>query len=620
MHGYRFGLSQPVAKFDLVFRCPAGFEVGKIRAWMSEALTPDTAQLEPLVMPAHLASNAAETPGAFRDHLLNRSGAPPESLDYLSCLLITTVILLQDARTPVFARPVISKLQVDAKDSSKCTAEVWLGAIEAVPQDLTQRCVVLANGLLSAVCEHAKDTPALEQAIQTLHTQQLEPLIAEMPGGKSSVPLLRAAFDQGVPFTHIGAGCYLLGWGHRSILLDRSSNSLDSAIGAGLSHRKDVAVHFMRQAGIPVPRGCAMLSGQPIPAAIAQLTRPLVVKPVDRDRGEGVTMNLQDEEDLMAAVKRASSLSGGVLIEEQAIGTCHRILVLQGKVVWAVKRNPRRVKGDGVRTIRQLVDDLNLEIRRCIPSRRASELVLDDLALRCLALVGLNPESVLGAGERAELRPAQSTAWGGDPEPLTAQLHPDNAALAVRVAQLFALSSAGVDVITPDISVPWHQNGAVVNEVNYAPVIGASIDYMRRGAQDYIKTFFSESAIIPIEVYVGKRLSSPAHERHQELVKAGQRAFLCAEPGTTNHLGQQQPEISADDLFGKLRMLQLDGRVETIVVHIDQDTSFVRHGLPFPRLSRLVFTSDKSALTSDQLAVVALLRESLDPAVAAEAA
>ena len=80
--------------------------------------------------------------------------------------------------------------------------------------------------------------------------------------------------------------------------------------------------------------------------------------------------------------------------------------------------------------------------------------------------------SVPCAGTQAPLNPFESVLWGGGEEDVTGCLHPDNSALALRVAALFGLSIAGIDIVNTDIAMPWHENNAIVNEVNFAPTLG----------------------------------------------------------------------------------------------------------------------------------------------------
>ena len=50
-------------------------------------------------------------------------------------------------------------------------------------------------------------------------------------------------------------------------------------------------------------------------------------------------------------------------------------------------------------------------------------------------------------------------------------MHPDNVTACEMAAGVVGLDIAGIDVLTPDISVPFRENGAVIIEVNAGPGI-----------------------------------------------------------------------------------------------------------------------------------------------------
>jgi cyanophycin synthetase len=50
-------------------------------------------------------------------------------------------------------------------------------------------------------------------------------------------------------------------------------------------------------------------------------------------------------------------------------------------------------------------------------------------------------------------------------------MHPDNVTACEMAAGVVGLDVAGIDVLTPDISVPFRENGAVIIEVNAGPGI-----------------------------------------------------------------------------------------------------------------------------------------------------
>jgi cyanophycin synthetase len=560
--GYRFGMRQPANRMKLTFHLPKSIDFKLLDQWILDALEFD--------VKSYQLSFLGDT----------ATGRPAEK--YLSRWLCITTILLQDIRVPVFERAAISHLANDQNSPHHFVVDLWFPVVQHFPAKVFHAWLSIAYELISEVLKHADDQSMIESIYQAFQKKHVLPWSAQIPGGKSSIPILQAAFEAEIPFAHCGFGCYVLGWGAQSRIFDRSSNMLDSAIGAKTTLYKHKALRWMRSSGIPVPSGSVFKSGQPLTlASLSHLRLPLVVKPVDRDRGEGVTLGINTEAALQSAINLAALLSKQFLVEEQIAGTCHRILVIDGKVVYAVKRHPKSVVGDGIQTIAALVDQLNASIRRKIPNKRLPEYHLDELALDCLSTSGMSPKSVLAPGEKAFLRPAQSTLWGGDPEEVTSALHPDNAALAIRAARLFGLNCAGVDFISTDIARPWHDNGAVINEVNYSPVMGRTHPFQRRAARAYMRSIFPSKGKIPIDVFVGSGYRSNAVRLWQQQVASGRRTVFCADEGILAQDGQPLHLAGPSSAYEKIGMLRTDSTIDGLIVHADRLDLLAASGLPF---------------------------------------
>src|SRR3712207_5613540 len=70
---------------------------------------------------------------------------------------------------------------------------------------------------------------------------------------------------------------------------------------------------------------------------------------------------------------------------------------------------------------------------------------------------------------RSLLRATANLSTGGTSIDRTDEMHPDNVTACEMAAGVVGLDIAGIDVITPDIRVPFRENGAVIIEVNAAP-------------------------------------------------------------------------------------------------------------------------------------------------------
>lgn len=560
--GYRFGMRQRSIPVTLEFYIPDQLSIELLDIWLEEALEIDSKQYNLIF------SNQ------------KRSGAL-EAL-YLKRLLHTTTVLLQDIFIPIFEHAAVIDIQKNSIKKHGYIAKLWFPIIEGFPTDFFLTWLKLSNELIHTYFQLLNKNEEVETFYQKFHNEYILPWAKKVPAGKSTVPILQAAFELGIPFLHLGMGRYLLGWGSQSKIFDRSSNSHDSAIGSWASHNKHIALNIMRHSGIPVPNGVTFNSSQKLDISyVSHLTKPLVIKPVDRDRGEGVTLGINSQEQFESAMEIARKLSQTVLVEEQVAGTCYRVLVVNEKIIYVVKRNPKGVTGDGVSDIETLVSRTNKEIRKKMPRKRLPEIHIDQQVTDYLAQAGLRITSVPKQGKKVDFRPAQSTQWGGDPEEVTNQLHSDNAEICIRAAQSLKLSCAGVDFISTDITVPWYKNNAVINEVNFAPVIGRTHAYQRDAAHYYLKELFPSNGRIPIDVFIGAGSQGKAFKRWQEQAELGKRCFFISDTEILNYEEKPFFTAGAQTIFAKVSSLLTMASIDAIVIQTSDKNIFAESGYPF---------------------------------------
>lgn len=194
-------------------------------------------------------------------------------------------------------------------------------------------------------------------------------ILLQMPIGKSTIHILKEAFKKDIPFFHLGEGVYQLGLGSKSIKIDRSTTNIDSAIGSKLSQNKQSTANLLRLAGLPAPIHGITNSKEEALQIARQINFPLVVKPVDLDRGEGVSVNILNENELLKAFDLAYNLSKKkqVIVEKQVSGVCHRLFIVDDKLLYAVKRLPICVIANGYNTIEELIEKTNKKEALKIP-------------------------------------------------------------------------------------------------------------------------------------------------------------------------------------------------------------------------------------------------------------
>jgi cyanophycin synthetase len=558
--GYFDGLQQPCIEFSFSVTVPLSINFEEIDQWLLKAFETRVTEHSPSDDESH-------------DPDLEKLAKVVWRIMHLSSLLHEAI------RIPTFALGKIISLKQDMSRPQSWHAIVALPFVHYATQMTYHLAFQTASNALFWMIKNPYSDVHRDDLFKFLDDIFIKKFQLHQFGGESTIPILKQVWDKNIPFRHLGDGTYQIGFGAQSILIDRGANHMDSALGAVMSHDKWRSANRLRDAGFPAATHFKVNSMESIEAMMQDLNWPVVVKPLDRDRGEGVTVNINNKPMLEKAVKVALSLSKTALIEKQVAGLCHRIFVADGKVHLAIKRLPKSVKGDGKSTIRDLVNKANMEENLKSIWHRLKPFPLDDLALSTLAENNLHPDTVLSEGIYAALRPTQTSAWGGVTEDCFDHIHPANLAIAIKAANLFHLSNAGVDLISSDITRPWFENGAIINEVNYSPLI---TDRSQRNIVSHLlHAWLPHGGKIPIEVFIGDDAAlSQAKKVQSNYAKKGIQCWLTNHITSLNPAGEICPLV-ANNLFSKVSALLLDKSVEALLIVIQNDT-LLETGLPIP--------------------------------------
>ena len=564
---------QRLKRFEQVFTLPPAIDLPALDRWLSQILQVPVEAIDP-------APGGSPSPASAQQEAARQ---------WLWRALLLARQLLQASRIPVFDQPQILALGGPDPATGRWQARVGLALVDLLPGALYSEALAAALGL----CERAVSQDLTAASLEGCYDQAqrvVDRLTRLMPPGKSTLPLLRAAHDKGIPFIHLGGGIFQLGWGSKAHRIDRSATELDSAIGARLAQNKALSARLLQGAGLPAPQHQVVADAANALAAAQQLGWPVVLKPLDQDRGEGVTVDVTDEAGLQTAFAQAQALSraGQVIVERQVAGCCHRLFIARGRLLYAVKRLPMSVLADGRRSIAELVQ-AELEAQGQLPPWQRSKIQpLDALALSALEAAGYRADSVPQAGTWVALRRIESTAWGGTDEEVSAIVHPENLRIAIEASRLFGLDIAGIDLITPDIARPWFENGAIINEVNHAPQLGGG-EISRRQIPVLLDWLVQDRGRIPIEAFVGGEAAwTAASQRWQALLADGLRAYLTGPELTLEPSGACR-QMVLTGCYPRASALVLSQEVDAIVMAVPTQ-EFVTAEFPFEGVERVVGT------------------------------
>lgn len=406
------------------------------------------------------------------------------------------------------------------------------------------------------------------------------------------IPLLEQAFHEDIPFFRITSQVFQLGLGSKSKLFFRSMHDSDSSIGTRISANKLLTYDAFKQAGFPILTASYIKDKEDLIKKAEKLKWPVVVKPIDCGRSEGVTVDIRNEKLLLAAYSYAKKFSKDIMIEKYTKGDVYRIGLINNDLFLVSRRLPKGIVGDSSKKIKELINEANEIENKKAPWLRFKPFPNDEEALRCIKKQGYTFDSIIKKDEFVFLREIPSNVHGGNAEDWTDKIHPANIELAKQISKFLRLDSIGIDMISSSIDKPWYENDAKILEVNATPALGNSaIPWGNRRLKEFLSNCFPLGTRIPVNVYVGgKKALSKAMNKLKELNQNGKSAYLVNHHSIYN-LDGKEVFLCVENFFHRCQSLFMNINVEYLIVVIQTD-EFLEIGFPFDKISELEIVDD----------------------------
>ncbi|MEX0685616.1 MAG: cyanophycin synthetase [Balneolales bacterium] len=289
--------------------------------------------------------------------------------------------------------------------------------------------------------------------------------------GPSTQALVNEAISRGIPWRRLDDNSLIMfGYGNRQKKVSAAMTSSTSGIGIDIAGDKDLTKQMLKDARIPVPPGLAVKNEHQLDNASDHLCYPLVVKPTNGNHGRSVSIDLNSKEELHDAFSKARMYSDKVIVEKFIPGFDFRILLVNYKFIAATKRIPALVVGDGVNSIKKLVEIANNDpIRGNGHAKGLTKIEIDDYSLSILLKQNLMPDSVPQKNQIVFLKSTANLSTGGTGVDVTDSVHPTNIIMAERAARVIGLDICGLDIMAPCLTTPLTKNGGAVMEINSSP-------------------------------------------------------------------------------------------------------------------------------------------------------
>lgn len=200
---------------------------------------------------------------------------------------------------------------------------------------------------------------------------------------------------------------------------------------------------------------------------------PLVVKPASGTHAYHVTAPVHTAEELARAIRLAKQYHPQYIVERFLTGALYRVTVVNFHHVFLAHREAPNIVGDGIHTIRELIEMKNADPRR-------GETGQKEFTLHKIPIYGdrisvdneiRSPEYIPLLGQKIVLYHKTSIGSGGDIIEETPFLHPENREMFRRAARLFGTDLIGFDIIAPDLSRPYSEQVCGIIEANSIPML-----------------------------------------------------------------------------------------------------------------------------------------------------
>lgn len=329
--------------------------------------------------------------------------------------------------------------------------------------------------------------------------------------GPSTGSIVEEAIARDIPWIRLNRNSLVqLGYGKNQVRFRATMTEKTSSIAVDIASDKEETKRMLLEQAIPVAKGTTISSVNDVDRAIREVGFPQVFKPLDGNHGRGISINIRSREDAVAAYEFAAKISRRVIVERFVTGYDFRVLVIDHKMVAAALRDPANVKGDGVSTIQQLIDNENMDPRRGYGHEKVLTLItVDRNTLDLLEKKGYTLDTIPAKGEKVFVKSTANLSTGGTSIDVTDQVHPQNIFFCERISKIIGLDICGIDIMAQNLSQPLTDTGGVILEVNAAPGfrmhIAPSEGLARNVAGNVIDMLYpwGKSARIPIIAVTG---------------------------------------------------------------------------------------------------------------------
>ena len=281
-----------------------------------------------------------------------------------------------------------------------------------------------------------------------------------------------AARNLSAEFQDYHYGFFKIQFGRKSTYIFGSEVMLDNHLTLKIAGNKPLIYRILSEQYYPVAKYVEfnLASIKKADAFLKRTGKAVVVKPADSgSAGHGITTGIDTWISLKKASFRAAIYSPQLMVEEQVEGNSFRLLFLNGQYLDAIERNPPSIVGDGVNSIKELINRENIKRVQSEEIISLHTLTIDFELKMCLYSQGYRLNNVIPKNKTIHVKNVVNQNSCIDNISVKELVHPKIIEMGSHITKLLGVKLAGIDIICKDITKPLHETNGIINEVNTTP-------------------------------------------------------------------------------------------------------------------------------------------------------
>lgn len=222
-------------------------------------------------------------------------------------------------------------------------------------------------------------------------------MIKNPPLIKKVVEEMGGTFEEIIP----ERGCYNVHVKGKVFLITRKFRIAKNFISiAGATTHKDLTYTLLRRRFLPTPKTVFFfrknLEIKDVKTKLACLKYPIIIKDSSGSNSRGIFPHIKTPGEAMRIIKKEILNFKSLIAQEMIFGREYRILILDDKVIGALEMIPPRVFGDGVSTIKKLIEKKQKSTHKKTP--------VDQTLKKILKEQGFSLGHILARGKVASIK------------------------------------------------------------------------------------------------------------------------------------------------------------------------------------------------------------------------